>query len=179
MPRPVHMFIAGGVELYAETSERKRARARPTRALEKRRSRRGHHGVAPPTNCPLLRATDMWIERCRRMQSWRLSCADKRLGRSLLFAHLEGRPPPSPPQGIASLMLTRTAFQMLRRAKATRTLTAALTTLILTPTAMASPTQWRAAGMQTGILGSRRAPGGDGGALRPRRPKTGVGITVY
>ena len=34
------------------------------------------------------------------MQSWRLSCADKRLGRSLLFAHLEGRPPPSPPQGI-------------------------------------------------------------------------------
>ena len=79
----------------------------------------------------------------------------------------------------SSLMLTRTAFQTLRRAKATRTLTAALTTLILTPTAMASPTQWRAAGMQTGILGSRRAPGGDGGALRPRRPKTGVGITVY
>jgi len=24
------------------------------------------------------------------------------------------------------------------------------------------------------ILGSRRAPGGDGGALRPRRPKTGT-----
>ena len=41
----------------------------------------------------------------------------------------------------SSLMLTRTAFQMLRRAKATRTLTAALTTLILTPTAMASPTR--------------------------------------
>jgi len=28
-------------------------------------------------------------------------------------------------------------------------------------------------------LGCRRAPGGDGGALRPRRPKTGVYITVY
>jgi len=27
-----------------------------------------------------------------------------------------------------------------------------------------------------GRLGCRRAPGGDGGALRPRRPKTGVGI---
>ena len=27
-------------------------------------------------------------------------------------------------------------------------------------------------------LGCRRAPGGDGGALRPRRPKTGVGIII-
>ena len=29
------------------------------------------------------------------------------------------------------------------------------------------------------VPGGRRAPGGDGGALRPRRPETGVGITVY
>ena len=28
------------------------------------------------------------------------------------------------------------------------------------------------------FLGSRRAPGGDGGALRPRRPKTGTSSTV-
>ena len=27
-------------------------------------------------------------------------------------------------------------------------------------------------------LGCRRAPGGDGGALRPRRPKTGTSVTV-
>ena len=102
--------------------------------------------------------------------------ADKRLGRSLLSLRTLKVVRLLLRHKASSLMLTRTAFQMLRRAKATRTLTAALTTLILTPTAMASPTQWRAAGMQTGILGSRRAPGGDGGALRPRRPKTGVGI---
>ena len=47
------------------------------------------------------------------------------------------------------------------------------------PRALARRAALRWFGSFDSFLGCRRAPGGDGGALRPRRPKTGTSFTVH
>ena len=73
----------------------------------------------------------------------------------MLFAHLEGRPPPSPPQGIEP-DADSDGIPDVEESKGDTDFDGSPDYLDPDSDGDGIPTRWRAAGMQTGILGSRR-----------------------